>query len=137
MDASRRPPCGGVAAALFGSEPNAGTRRAAKGRAGVRGNPTGRCIATRRVRRERRPAWRRVRPNERGNAVFTGRSGAMNSARASHRLGWGGGGVAAASGGSVTTADDRARGRSRRVPVDAVAGRGATPQRSRLWRHSR
>ncbi len=39
--------------------------------------------------RERRPTRRRVRPNERGSAVFTGRSGAMNSARASHRSGRG------------------------------------------------
>lgn len=36
-------------------------RRAAKGRAGGRGNPTSRRIATVRLRRERRPARRRVR----------------------------------------------------------------------------
>lgn len=89
MDASRRPPCGGVAAAPSRSEPNTGSRRAAKGRAGVRGTTTGYRIATRRVRRERRPAWRRVRPNARGSAVFTGRSGAMNLARASYRSGRG------------------------------------------------
>ena len=89
MDASRRQPSGGVAAAPYRSEPNAGCRRAAKGRDGGRGNPTGRRIATGRLRRERRPAWRRVRPAERGSAVFTGRSGAMNLARASQRSGRG------------------------------------------------
>ena len=60
-----------------------------KGRAGVRGTTTGYRIATRRVRRERRPAGRRVRPNERGSAVFTGRSGATRRAMAGQRSGQG------------------------------------------------
>jgi len=89
MDASRRQPSGGVAAAPLRSEPNTGFRRAAKGRGGGRGNPTGRRVATEQSRRERRPAGRRVRPNERGSAVFTGRLGTINSARASHRSGRG------------------------------------------------
>ncbi len=64
MDASRRLPSGGVAAAPYRSAPKAGFRRVAKGRDGGRGNPTGRRIATGRLRRERRPA-RAARPARR------------------------------------------------------------------------